>query len=388
MSAFEKFKRLEVTFNKNYLEKLQKLVDICKDDPDEREQEQYAILETAYGYWFEVFTQNPRSLLACDSFYKAVGENHEMLLARDERLLETDFFNNVFAAKGIDTIFLYESLSDGSDTDNPVENDAKGNLWDVIIGLYRLAVLLCVYLKMPIVKEIIDMILLENPDLTQFNLVEKIFSDFKGKRKLRQLIMKLLKSKTDNFSEIFSSLQRVVASFGSECNLDKNMQQNVDAAKLQLAKMFDDILKKANVTEMKEEDKTKLCEALNTKDDTVKQDFVDRHLLTREQLVTIELEYVAKNLHQSANASKVVTDLGGTMKKMMAAIETGDESQMQKVFEESGGQNMCFNGIDMTKFQGEMKDEFEEELVEMGREDAENEANESVDESESVEESK
>src|SRR5207253_1317923 len=97
----------------------------------------------------------------------------------------------------------------------------KANFWSMLIGLYRLSVVICIYLKMPLVKELIDMIVSSNPDLNQSNVFERIFKQIRGKSRMHRLLMKLMKSKSENFIEIFNSLQRVIATFSSEANMDQ-----------------------------------------------------------------------------------------------------------------------------------------------------------------------
>jgi hypothetical protein len=360
-SAFDKFRQLETTFNKNYLECLLQLKEMFEDDP------QAVFLDLAYERWYGIISANQQTMEGCRSFHEAVKDSHEMLLKRDENLFtaDGDFFEKVYQVKGIDSLYLYESMSDGSDTEDPINNDAKGNLWEVIIGLYRLSVLLCIYLKMPLVKEIIDMILMDNPDLNQTNIVDKIFKDFRGKRKLRQLIMKLLKSKSDNFTDIFSSLQRVVASFSTEVTMDASkFGGDAAAAAQKLDVAFTELLSAQNVEEMKSEDRLALMKALEAKDETTKSEFVTRGMLSSTQLKNLETQFFARNMHKSMNVSKVVKDLGATMEKMMGAIQSGSEDDMQKVFEEAGT-GMCFDGVDLGQFKNEMSGEFEKEFEEM-----------------------
>jgi hypothetical protein len=361
MSALDKFKQLETTFNKNFMKMLGQLNEKFEDD-----EKQCDALETAYSKWYGVFSENIQSMEGCKSFYDAIKENHDMVLKRDERLFtcDGDFLANVYQEPTIDTTYIYSELSDGSDTDNPIENDARGNLWEVLIGLYRLSVLLCIYLKMPLVKEIIDMILLDNPDLNQSNIVTKIFQDFKGKRKLRQLIMKLLKSKGDNFKDIFTSLQRVVASFGSECAVDPSKFANsAEASRTKVNQDFDEILKSVGLEDMKTEEKESLMKAIETK--TTPENVV----ITKENLQKVEKLFFEKNLDKSRTISNSVHDLGQNMSSLMSAIESGDESKMEEIFKSTGTSEM-FKGVDMSQFKGEMEGEFEKEFNEL-EEDAE-----------------
>ena len=222
----EKFSKLETSYNKNLLVTLDRIKKIVEDEEDPKDKEQFTLLQEAYDEWFYIFNSDPRCMEACEIFYDATEERHALLLARDEQLFtyqDQDFFALIFNKPGLDSAYLYSLLDDGlddSDDDEEEEEkvapgeDAKSNLWNALIGLYRLSVLICIYLKMPLVKDIIDMILIDNPDLNQSNIFDKIFGQFKSNPRMRKMIMRLLKSKEDSFGSIFNNLQRVIASFG------------------------------------------------------------------------------------------------------------------------------------------------------------------------------
>jgi hypothetical protein len=273
---------------------------------------------------------------------------------------------------------LYSQLSDGTEEvadggeAGPVE-DAKENLWSTLIGLYRLSVLLCIYMKMPLVKEIINMILVSNPDLNQSNIFNRIFSEFKAKNnvRLRKLIMKLLKSKGDAFGDIFNSLQKVIATFSSDVKLDTSMQQNVEVAKQKIRSLFQQILQAAGVGDkLDEAQQTALLEALESKADdaTLQEAWVTGGLLTAEELQAVRDTYTKQGLDQM-NVSKVVSGLGQTMEKMMAAIQSNDEAAMQEVLQ-SAGEGLSMDPAQMQQMQeemermGEMEDDEDEEFEE------------------------
>lgn len=223
MNMFGQFQQIEHNFNRNYMMLLHNLKGIVTGDEDETSCQQFKVLSHTYTSLFTLTQDNLNHTELCERFYKTVDPRFKLLMTHDESIFNAggeDLFTLMFNQEGIDSVFLYNQLSEGfTDAEVYVEcDDAKKNLWDALIGLYRLSMLICVYLKMPIVKEIIDIILSNNPDLTQQNLCQKIMRDFQGKRTLRRLVMQLLKSKEDHFSEIFSSLQKIVASFASKAN--------------------------------------------------------------------------------------------------------------------------------------------------------------------------
>jgi hypothetical protein len=358
-AVLEKFKKIEHNFNKNFLLTLYQITDIVAPEDGEenversaKEEEQYELLSGSYTRWFTKISKDSRNMEACNFFYDAVQDNHKLLLGKDEAIFtfEGDFFSKVFDQEGLDTTYLYSLLSEGGDVD---DDDAKQNLWNAFIGLYRLAVLICIYLKMPLVKEIIDMILLSNPDLNQSNIFEKIFTDFKGKSKLRKLIMKLLKSKEDNFGEIFNSLQRVIATFSSEVNMDTDMKANMDRAKDKVSSLFKNLLESAGITDLSEDLTARLIKSLEDKDEGEQESLVAEGALSTDQMEEVKKKFVEQGLDKM-NIAKTVRDLGGTMEKMMSAINSGSEEEMQKILEQSGA-GLNLGDMKMEDLQKEME---------------------------------
>lgn len=375
-SILEKFSQVEIKFNKNFLITLFQIKGIVEDendeeDPDPRDTEQYLLLEEAYSKWYLKLQANPKSMEACDRFYNAVKDNHELLMKRDTQLftIEGDFFSNIFDEPGIDTPYLFDQLRDGLDSDEEQEDthavpeedrDGKDNLWSSLIGLYRLCVLICIYMKAPLVKQIIDLILTNNPDLNQNNIFEKIFKEFKGKRRLRKMIMKLLKGKGDNFADIFNSLQKVIATFGPGVNMDSNMKANMDVAKRKIRSMFDGILESAHVTNLDDAQKDRLINALEEKKGEVLDSMVEEKVITNEQVSQVKSLYHSEGLDK-LNFTKVFNNLGDTMGQIMEAIESNDEDAVRKVLEETGA-GINLDSLEFKSMQEEMEN-FEQEEV-------------------------
>jgi len=368
--VLEKFRRIEHNFNKNFLIILYQVKQIVEGEDDAQDLQQYTLLQAAYTKWYQKLQTDPRCMDACMLFYESVKDYHELLLKRDTQLFTVngDFFSNVFDQTGLNTPYLFDQLRDGLESDSDddeeeekvsaEEKDAKDNMWSSIIGLYRLCVLICIYLKMPLVKEIIDMILINNPDLNQSNIFEKIFKEFKGKRRLRKMIMKLLKSKGDSFGDIFSSLQKVIATFGPEVNMDTNMKKNMEMAKTKVRSLFEGVLKQAGVTGLNEEQTNQLIEALEEKNQVRMHDFVEEKLITAEQVDKIDQLYREQGLDKM-NVTKVVKDLGHTMEEMMAAIESNDENAVKAVLSKAGA-GLNLDPAEMERMQSEME-KFEKE---------------------------
>lgn len=347
MSILDKFNQIEVNYNKNFLIYLHQILQIVETDEEtaaqqsDKDRRQFELLAAAYENWYSRIQADPRCMDSCVAFYNAVGDGHELLMKRDQQIftLYGDFLSHAFDQPGLDTPYLFNELSDGLDPDAKEqpeeERDAKENFWNMTIGLYRLAAMVCIYLKMPIVREIIDMILLDNPDLNQTNMFSRIFSKFKGSRRLRKLIMKLMKSKEDNFGEIFTSLQKVIATFSSEVNLDTNMQANIEQAKKKVRAAFDQILGQAGVKDLTEDQTSQLIDALEDRNEPALKDLVEEKIIDADQLQRVQTLYREQGLDK-VQVNKVVKDLGRTMTDMMAAIESNNEQAVQDILARAG----------------------------------------------------
>ncbi len=336
----DKFQQIGHNFNKNYLLFLYGIRSIVDGDDDPKDVKQFELLQHSYTYWYQRLQENPQDTEACQAFYEAVKNHHDLVMGRDCQLfsVEGDFFSNIFREPGLETQYLFECLDDGLETDETIpigERDPKENVWNSLVGLYRLCVLISVYLKNDLIKEIIDMILLSNPDISQSNIFEKIVGQFQGKGRLRKLIMKLLKSHEDSFSDIFSSLQKVISTFSNEVSLDQNMKKNLDLVKVQAQAAFTKILEEAGVTHLSGPQSELLLASIQEDNSTGQQALVEAKEITDEQLVKIQTLYKSKGL-SNLNLSKTVADLGKTMEKMCKAYEAGDEEQIKQVLSSAG----------------------------------------------------
>ena len=339
-SILDKFNRIDEQFNKNYLVFLNQVTDILEGEPSEKDVQQFTLLSEAYEYWYIKLQNDPKDPEPCALMYAAVKDCHDLLMKRDTQLftIHDDFFAMLFSKPGLDTAYIFDNLRDGLDPEDEAlpedERDAKDNLWGAIIGLYRLCTLICIYLKMPLVKEIIDMILTTNPDLNQGNILDKIWSTFRGDKRLRKLIMKLLKSKGDSFGDIFSSLQKVIATFSSEVSMDSNLKNNLDAAKKQLRAVMVQIFTESGVTNLTDDQSSQLIEALDDNKTQRLADFVEEKIITQEQLASIQKEYKARNLDKM-NGTKMIRNLGESMTNIMNAIENEDESAVNRILQQT-----------------------------------------------------
>jgi hypothetical protein len=377
--VLEKYRYIEHNFNKNFLMFMYQVLGIVKDYQEEedeevlrKDKEQYEIICQSYKEWYFKLQAHPKSLEACTRLHDTLMKYDEFLKNRDLQLftVDGDLFSNIFNTKGIDTAYLFDCLTDGSDG----TEDAKENLWLSLISLNRLAVLICSYMKIPVVKEIIDMILFNNPDITPSNVFQKTMSQFKDTPKLRRLIFKLFKSSEKDFEDIFNSLQRVIASFSSDDSLDSsNLQNNINnMVANKLDGVFSGLLQKHNIS-LNEEHTKILLESLAEKDEIILQRMVEDELLSANQLEELRSEYERLGL---GNANNILNSLGETMNDLMNAIKNNDEDSMQNIFEKTGSKfNIGKSQMDDIKAQmEELQKDFED--IEEGNEETESESEE------------
>ncbi len=348
-SLVEKFHQIEFNFNDSFLVTLNQLQQIVADQEDEQERAQYKALSHAYRVWYRHIEQDSSTKDACTQFYESVEDVHDLIMARDTQLwtVDGDFFGKLFSVEGleteeegkvefapIDTPYLWSLLDDGDDEEEG--DDSRLHLWNAIIGLYRLSVLICIYLRMPLVKEIIDMILMQNPDINQQNIFEKIFSQFKGRKsRLRRLINKLMRSKGDQFGEIFDSLQKVVATFQGEVSMDP--QKAMEGAQEKVSAMFDRTLEEHKV-HLTAEEKGPILQALASGQTGPLDELVEEKRISPEQRERLVATFKQPGMSQV----NMITSLGSTMKQMMHAIETKDEEKLKAIAEETGA-NLPFD---------------------------------------------
>ena len=377
-SVLEKVKNIEVNFNENYLIMLFQMKSLVEGEPDEEDVEQFELLEQSYVNWHrklqfqpdlplhDEHQGNPRSMDACNAFYASVKEYHDLLLARDEQLFwidyqdpktkkvsKRDFLSQMFLQKGIRTKYLYEMLDDGSDGGQ----DARALWWNNVIALYRLSVLICIYMQMPLVREIIDMILVQNPDINQANIFEKIMGQFTKSKRLRRMMLKLLKNKQNDFSDIFSNLQKVISTFTGEVNMDPTKM--ADMVKKQNQSIVANILTKAEV-KVSDEVKEELVQGIVNKDQNILEKLIQSEKITEDE--GQKLEEVMKEAEVKVQQHQLPADLGQTMQKMMSALQSGNEDEAKKILEQSAqGMNIDPSKMEeMTKEMEAMEKEFEE----------------------------
>jgi len=359
--VLQRFKALGKTFNEKYLTTLNQIMDVHSEQDTDKEKEQFRVFALAYKRDYDCIAKDVNDHTVAFRIYDAVGDRYNLLMARDTQVFQVpsqeeehgdDLLARMCDAPGADTCYTYEQLNDGSGDDLPEEQrDAKHNFWLALIGLYRLACVITVYTRTPVVKELIDLILTKHSDISQDNLFNKIAGDFKGSKQVRRLIKKMMDtSDGDNFSTIMTCLQRVIATFSDEVNLDKDMTRNVDQAKQRMREQIRSILEEVGMKEPSDECVEEAAVALDENDDKRLSKLVPN----RSRRNKLQKLFKSKGL-DSMNVGSVFKSLGQSMETMMEAIRNNDESKMEEVLSHTRGVNITAEEL------ARMKSEFEEE---------------------------
>lgn len=363
-NLYNRFRRIEQQFNKNYLTILDNCLGIIVDEDDYVQQ--YNELQNAYNYWYSIITENACDSSACLQFYDAIGDYHEMLLKSNQQVfvINGDLLSNMFKpAKGylqLKTPEIFDLLGDGlDDCDGEQTEDYKDNLWQSLQDLYRLCVLLCAYIRTPLVKEIIDIILLQGSDINLGNLTETMKKQFygntKSSRRLRRLMKKLTEQKESDFENIIKSLKKVISVVAP--NLETTMN------KMMPMQMSSDSLKEYAPNASQQE--------LDAMFELVQMPDVE-HV---DGLSDENLSIIRSKLQTSLPSYNAMNESMDTMMNAMKDPDNADNDEtMNKLFDQLG------NGLNLNKQQLEkMKEEMsslEEDIMNTEIEDSDDEEEE------------
>lgn len=352
----EKFHTLKKRFNEGIMHLLFKLSQVVEPDAEldvdltaeEKtiQSQNSRLLNQAYERWYDTFAQDGNNMTLCENFYQAVGEDHVLLKSRNPQILTSgvqDLFATIYEQPGLNSTFLYESLSDGGDGNV----DAKEELWNSLHGLYRMCLLICVYLRIPVVHEMINFILSSHQDLNQQNVVNKVFGEFHQNRKFRKLIYQITKDGDDSIEQIFTSFQKVIVMFSDELPSDpsemvKKMQQrNTQLVRTVVVEQKLDHLFE-NETLLQE-----FCDSVLAKKE---QEFVDRGVISSEQVQALRSELDRRGV-QNVDVTQMMSTLGSSLEEMMKAVKNNDEEAVRNILANSGLEK----SLDVQKLQQELE---------------------------------
>lgn len=372
-SFSEKFQQVCYRFNECFLLTLHQLTEIASQRSTPEESAHHDLLNDTYAKWYGVLENDSLSTACCEHFHKVADPKHELLVKRNPQLFDPpgDFFSEVYQVPGLQSSFLYYSLFDETSPDPPgrvlTEEDraARSHLWDAILTQYQLSVILCLYLRTPLIKDIVEVIMQNNPQINQTNVMSTIMSDFKKNKKMRSLVMKLMKQDEQKFVEIMNSLEKVMSVFSSQVQGTKAMEQQHEAMVKQRAQAFSDLLSDLNI-ELLPLQQSLWINTLESQNETVVQALLETGV-ERETWERVKHEYLKRGLDKF-DVVKMSGSLSQTMKDMFSAIQSKDETAFKSVMEQSDLMKQM--GTDSMQSLSEdfevLSKEWEEEAKEMG----------------------
>lgn len=382
-SAFHaKFQKLEHNFNSTFLQVCHNLRGVVENEPDEVRRALFDKLDAACDHWTDKLEMDMSDMDACRRVHQAVGDQHALLLAKDERIwswagkdlltemlndTEYDLYDQPITtlypdaesdlpprfSEGLNTPFLFDELGDGLDDDS--SHDSKDALWTALIELYKLSVLLCIVLEIPLVKELIDVIISTNPDLNRGNILPKVMGNFRNQPRLRRLVMQLMQDDENSIERIFNCLQKVISAFsqdlgGGSSKPGSKLTPEEAAAKIRAARQNilesldwpDDAVPSQDV-------QNRLWNAIEADNEAELDALVEEKTLTTEHVAQVQRAW----RQHAQGAHSGLGDLGNTMKEMMEAFNSQDEEKIQEIMRKTGS-GLNFSSEEFSKLKQEM----------------------------------
>lgn len=325
VNALERFRNIEVVHNKSFMQFLLMLQDMFIEvaPKDDHEKKQHELLETAYAVWYKKILENHKTLEACKRMHEVITPVHKLLLARDTQLLHIkgDLLSALTGVEGLDTPYLYNLMSSDPDP----SRDERLAFWGNLRSMYRIAAIICIYSNNAQIREVIDLILSSNPDLSGGNMAGGIMSMMKTDKRLRRLIMNLMKKQQHKLPEIFSQLQIVLSTLVDDDKIPQPANSLAQVTPEQRQAWVSSILagEIPDFKEWTERDQELLVQAVLDDDDMLWSAYASR--VTPAQQTAIRQTYAAKKSSAGTNF-KAFND---TMNDFVSAMSSNDEQQME-----------------------------------------------------------
>lgn len=363
----KRFENIAFESNDQYLNLMARVKYTVAEDRDEDEQKQHELMKKTYAYWYDYMKNDPYTMTPAENLFYAVANDHKLLLAKDTQILQLhfkdkdgtekirDLFSVAFGCQGLNTPFIYSLWGDGVTS----ENDDRGAFWNGMISVYRLMTLRVIYVKTPLVKDIIDIITTKNPDLNQQNIASKIFKEFKDKKHFRNLMKKLQDTSEVDMKDIFNNLQKVVAMFSPQVKVDGAMQEKMEAQRSKMKDAFVEILEECEIKNLTDEEQDELMKDVDSQQNKRIKKWTDSKKVDKATMKKIKAKFNVRGLYKM-DISNTVANLGASMEKMMAAVESNDEDQMKELMQDLAP-TMDLDAGELEKMQKEFE-EVEQEL--------------------------
>ena len=150
---------------------------------------------------------------------------------------------------------------------------------------------------------------------------------------------KLMKSKEDDFKDVFNSLQKIIATFTMSSDSTGNVNTNgfqlptLDISK-HITNERKEMFSKYGLDNLNKEEKETLLDAIVKNDEKT----IDRFKLKvdAKKLSQFREQYKATEGLNNKNISNVVENLGNSMDVMMKAIDNGDDFDVNNILKNTG----------------------------------------------------
>lgn len=230
MNILDRFRNLEHTLNLKYIECLTNLRNSVNNVENEDERIWHRYIDEAVEMWSEVVKKDSHTTDIASHLYQVMDPHYETLIKRDHLLFGVrEEKTNDFLARFMDlqiaddeqfpedfSAFLYDGVTD----------DTVSELWDALLGLYRLALLIDVISGTDsVVRDLIELVLANNPNINSGTVLESMTNDFKKNKRFRRLLLRLLNSDFDEFEATFSKLIRVISTLSDSEDAPESMKQ-------------------------------------------------------------------------------------------------------------------------------------------------------------------
>jgi hypothetical protein len=340
--AFLNFRNLELNFNQTFMDFLVTLGKIAQKQNDAENQER---LRVAYERWYDVFNRDPKTSAASLKMMEAFEPVHSEVIGRSESFVRSHrALQAALDAPELDCKSLYDSLTDG--TGLSVEerrDDGKLQFWNAVTGLYRVAIIINIYYKMPMIRQIIDIVLQNAQDLQQGNLMTSVMTQFIQKPELRNLMFKMFSQGETQFMEIMGNLQKVMDVFSAEIQHNPPPQPHEQAVRELCAERGVQVPPDLFV---------QFTTALRDRNDKFLFEMVEMGLLSLEDMTAIRDEFEKRELHtlpEPVDMKNIHSTISQTMKAMQQ--DEVDPDVIENILKSSGV------NIDLQQIQDLLPDE-------------------------------
>lgn len=241
MNPLDQFRNLEATINVKFLEFILALQTTVNDPANAEEVHHFRLLKHAYEQWYHRIHKQENTKEVALHVFRVMDVHYDVIVKRSSQLFYPKHHTtspDESSETGSTRDFFLELLEiDEDPTGAPLPEDFSWFLWDgiseataincweALLGLYRLSLLIDVVGSDSIVKDLIELVLMNHKDINSGNVIEKMTSEFKTDKKFRRMLLRLLKSDFSNFEAIFEKLLRVISTLSESSDAPESVKE-------------------------------------------------------------------------------------------------------------------------------------------------------------------